>query len=326
MDDFRIILIVVGLLSIVGLLAHGLWSIRRQQPRKMKARPLQPLDKESSRDSQGFDPDGVGTVRTISTKEPDLELPKEPMMSTEPALAAEPEPKVVAEPAPDKAEPAARREPAISADPKVQPPEMAESKQTEPELTKPDPVKAKPPAAKAEKVEPQMKPEPKVVDPLLSPEEVVAPEPQEPEGGLVTSPEDVLVMHVVAKEGNSLQGAELLHNFLTLGMKFGEMNIFHRHQDSAGRGPVMYSLANMMNPGTFDPDTMEQFETEGVSLFMTLPNQCDETVGFSMMMGAAQALADMHGAIVLNDQHKEWDDFSKDRYMARIQKFENQPA
>ncbi|WP_417346898.1 cell division protein ZipA [Ferrimonas sp.] len=321
MDDFRIILIVVGLLSIVGLLAHGLWSIRRQQPRKMKARPLQPLDNESSRDSQGFDPDGVGTVRTISTKEPEPELPKEPIMSTEPALAKEPEPKMFTEPAPAKAEPAPRQEPAISPEPKAEEPKIQE-----PTLAEPEAIEEQPQLPESKKVEPQLKPEPKVVDPLLSPEEVTAPEPQEPEGGLVTSPEDVLVMHVVAKEGESLQGAELLHNFLTLGMKFGEMNIFHRHQDTAGRGPVMYSLANMMNPGTFDPDTMEQFETQGVSLFMTLPNQCDETVGFSMMMGAAQALADMHGAIVLNDQHKEWDDFSKDRYMARIQKFENQPA
>ncbi|BDY04721.1 cell division protein ZipA [Ferrimonas sp. YFM] len=324
MDDFRIILIVVGLLSIVGLLAHGLWSIRRQQPRKMKARPLQPLDNDASRDSQGFDPDGVGQVRTISTKEPELELPKEPMMSTEPALSAEPEPKMFAEPTPEKEEPAQRQEPALSSEPEPKEPEIQEPTLSEAPLAEVKPLE-EPQAPKAEKVEPQLKPEPKAVDPLLSPEEVVAPEPQEPEGGLVTSPEDVLVMHVVAKEGESLQGAELLHNFLTLGMKFGEMNIFHRHQDSAGRGPVMYSLANMMNPGTFDPDTMEQFETQGVSLFMTLPNQCDETVGFSMMMGAAQALADMHGAIVLNDSHKEWDDFSKDRYMARIQKFENQP-
>jgi len=31
-------------------------------------------------------------------------------------------------------------------------------------------------------------------------------------------------------------------------------------------------LANIMNPGSFDLDSMETFATRGVSLFMTLPN------------------------------------------------------
>ncbi|TKB50657.1 cell division protein ZipA [Ferrimonas sediminicola] len=318
MDDFRIILIVVGLLSIVGLLAHGLWSIRRQQPRKMKARPLQPLEPEPSRDAKGFDLNGVGQVRTISGGEP--EQPREPALSAGHEEAAAPgahtkvEPQLFADPetVPAEVQPLVTSAAESGAEP-GQPSEPCETPQPSASVTEPE-------------IGAQERCDAEAVDPLFGADEVVEPEPRQPETGLVTSPEDVLVMHVVAAEGQTLHGAELLHNFLTLGMKFGEMNIFHRHQDSAGRGPVMYSLANMVNPGVFDPDTMEQFETEGVSLFMTLPNQCDETVGFSMMMGAAQALADMHGGKVLNDQHQEWSDISKERYMARIQKFESQPA
>ncbi|WP_028111842.1 cell division protein ZipA [Ferrimonas kyonanensis] len=321
MDDFRIILIVVGLLSIVGLLAHGLWSIRRQQPRKMKARPMSSIDAERSVDAQGFDADGVGRVRTISTHEGPAEPTVKPQ-EREPTLSMEPVVNTCAD----------RVEPDLFADQELQQPEPEPEapKATRKPVTKAEPqgeqielgLAAESPDADAK----EAVAESDEMAPLLSAEELKQPEPEPEPVAVAHAPEDVLVMHVVAAEGELLQGAELLHNFLTLGMKFGEMNIFHRHQDSAGRGPVMYSLANMVNPGTFEPDTMEQFETEGVSLFMTLPNQCDETVGFSMMLGAAQALADMHNGQVLNDSHQPWDELSKDRYMDRIQKFDSQPA
>ena len=85
----------------------------------------------------------------------------------------------------------------------------------------------------------------------------------------------VIVLSVVMPEGQAMSGAALLPTLLTLGLKYGEMNIFHRHQDNAGNGKVTFSLANMMNPGTFDLDDIENFSTQGITLFMTLPNTGD---------------------------------------------------
>lgn len=142
-------------------------------------------------------------------------------------------------------------------------------------------------------------------------------------GQVDAEPTDVLVLYVVGKSGSAIKGEELLPNLTAMGFKFGDMDIFHRHQHSAGTGPVLYSLANMLQPGTFDLDQMEQFSTDGVLLFLTLPTNNDARVAFSMMLGNAQGLADMHGGQVLDDKQQPWTDAAQEGYMQRIQQAES---
>lgn len=134
----------------------------------------------------------------------------------------------------------------------------------------------------------------------------------------LAEPRDVLVLHVVAKDGMQLNGAELLPCFLSLNFKYGDMNIFHRHVDNAGNGKVLFSVANMLKPGVFDPDNMEQFTTQGVVFFMTLPCYGDALMNFSIMLNSARQLADDIDAIVLDGQRQPWGDFTKQDYLQRI--------
>src|SRR4051812_25541658 len=48
----------------------------------------------------------------------------------------------------------------------------------------------------------------------------------------------VVVMHVMAPEGTTYTGYELLQALLSTGMRFGKQNIFHRHEHKDGRGEV----------------------------------------------------------------------------------------
>ncbi len=137
---------------------------------------------------------------------------------------------------------------------------------------------------------------------------------------------DVLILYVLLPEGEEINGALLLPSLLTLGFKYGEMNIFHRHQDNAGTGEVMFSLANMFNPGTFDLENMDKLQTRGLSLFMTLPGPADALQTFNLMHNAAKKLADEFGGQILDGQRTVLNIQTTRNYVERIREFQRHMA
>lgn len=148
-----------------------------------------------------------------------------------------------------------------------------------------------------------------------------ATEPKVAEQKIEIEPQ-VIVLSVVMPEGQAMSGAALLPTLLTLGLKYGEMNIFHRHQDNAGNGQVTFSLANMMNPGTFDLDDIENFSTQGITLFMTLPNTGDAFEVFEQMLNAAKQLAVEFKAQLLDDKRSVMTKQTEQHYKGIIREFE----
>ena len=134
--------------------------------------------------------------------------------------------------------------------------------------------------------------------------------------------QEVLVLNVRAKDDAPIAGAALLPMLLTLGFKFGDQDIFHRHVNANGKGPVLFSLANMFKPGVFDIDTLENFTTQGVSLFMILPIEGDPHQVFNMMHNAARKLADEFDAQVLDGRRSVLTKQGLQQYVEKIREFE----
>ncbi|WP_094752015.1 cell division protein ZipA [Psychromonas sp. CD1] len=133
------------------------------------------------------------------------------------------------------------------------------------------------------------------------------------------SKDDIFIFNVVAKEGRRLHGHALLQFFLTSGFRFGEMSLFHRHQHSDGTGPILFSIANMMLPGTFDPINMKQFDCSGVSFFLSAPNtEISIKEAFDMMLIAVEQMADEFDCIVLNAEREKLTEAEFRNYHKRL--------
>lgn len=115
-------------------------------------------------------------------------------------------------------------------------------------------------------------------------------------------PEEVLVINVMAPANEMLNGGVLLDALLQCGMRYGDMDIFHRYSDIKGEGALLFSMANMVKPGTFDLDTMDEFETPGICLFMTLPLNADSMQSFELMVNTASTLAQKLGGELKDEQ------------------------
>lgn len=104
-------------------------------------------------------------------------------------------------------------------------------------------------------------------------------------------PDEVLIMNVMAKPGQRIPGGDLLAALMEEGLKFGDMDIFHRHKDNDGDGPILYSIANMVVPGTFNLAAMAEFETPGISIFLGLPVAEESLAVYDDMARTAKNLA-----------------------------------
>lgn len=104
-------------------------------------------------------------------------------------------------------------------------------------------------------------------------------------------PEKFIQLNVVALAGRPFKGAAVLEAAEQAGLKPGPMNIFHRHGEGAESGAILYSMASMVEPGSFPLEDLAAFSTPGLTLFMRLPGAYDGLAVFSDMLMTAQQLA-----------------------------------
>lgn len=112
-------------------------------------------------------------------------------------------------------------------------------------------------------------------------------------------PDLIITISIIARAETGFVGEKLLHCMLSRGLRFGDMNIFHRHKNTSGEGVIQFSLANALKPGTFNLDDMSSFQTRGITLFIMLPGPKEPLKSYKLMLETAQHLAsELDGQLV----------------------------
>jgi len=114
-----------------------------------------------------------------------------------------------------------------------------------------------------------------------------------------------LILQVNLRARNGQLGMDQISQAATeVGLEYGDMKIFHRYEPESG-GRVSFSMANLVNPGTF-PDTPDsEFRSPGLTLFAQLPGPKDGLAIFSDMLFTAQRLASLLDAQLQDEHHSD---------------------
>ncbi|MDG2250027.1 MAG: cell division protein ZipA [Gammaproteobacteria bacterium] len=133
---------------------------------------------------------------------------------------------------------------------------------------------------------------------------------------------EVLIVNVMARDRRVFEGHDLLQALVTSGLKFGEMNIFHHRLNNGNTGPVIFSVANILNPGTFDLNQMDSFSTIGISFFLALPTQINNLQAFEQMLEVAQQIRGALDGELKDDHRNVMTAQTIEHYYQRIRDFE----
>lgn len=162
---------------------------------------------------------------------------------------------------------------------------------------------------------PDEKPEAQLVNYAAPDAEVLA---NRPDASLV------LVIHALARNPEGFRGKDLLWLFNSCDLRYGEKDIFHRFEEADGRGRIQFSVAQIQNPGTFDPATMADRTFRGLSFFMSLPGAKRPLEAYEAMSEMAMAVSRNLKAEVLDESHSAMTPQTMEHERQQILEYERQ--
>ena len=326
--DLNTILIILGVVALIALVAHGLWSNRREKSKYFK---------NATTFNRTFTQDN----RTQQAAMPEQESAPQPTVQSTPAFAqkAQQQSFDYEQPAPQAAPERTVDDIKISipnAEPPREPIRMEYNMNPSKPATNPATMTIEQLEAQGNEFEGINSSSPELREQLsqmslgeLESERAkptVFEEPKETVHFNEAQPVDTNVnkqtsgyiqLYVISPQHREFHGTSLIQSLENLGFIFGEHNMYHRHFDLSVASPVLFSVANLQDDSGFNPYNPD-FSTIGVALFMKLPSPGNNLANLKLMIHAAKALAADLGGSVLTEDEQVFDIMQEQAYLARV--------
>jgi len=116
-------------------------------------------------------------------------------------------------------------------------------------------------------------------------------------------PRKVVTIRLMSRDTAGFVAEQMILLLRELNLRHGQFGIFHRGAESAGEeGDAVFSVASLVEPGSFDLTRVKTERYPGVSLFMALPGAADGVSAFDAMMDLARELAERLDGYLLDEQ------------------------
>ncbi len=133
--------------------------------------------------------------------------------------------------------------------------------------------------------------------------------------------QEIIVINILKEKEPLLKGQDISQVFKACDMRFGEMDIFHRFEQANAQGKIQFSVVNALKPGSFNMSSMDEMETSGISLFMSLPGPNNPMEAFDAMSEVALVFARNFNASLYDDSHSDLTPQTLEHYRNRVREF-----
>jgi cell division protein ZipA len=111
----------------------------------------------------------------------------------------------------------------------------------------------------------------------------------------------IVAIRLMARGSGGFAAEELILALREHGLKHGQFGIFHR-PDSENENRAEFSVASLVEPGSFDLSRLKKDFYPGVSFFLTLPGPADGVEAFDDMVNTSRALAKQLNGELFDEQ------------------------
>jgi cell division protein ZipA len=117
--------------------------------------------------------------------------------------------------------------------------------------------------------------------------------------------DEVIAFTVMAQQDRTFSGRMLRSVFNEFDLHFGDMRLFHRYDEAK---QTVFSVANILAPGTLIPEEMVSMKTPGVLLFARLPDTEQRSAVFNALLQCAQGVSFALHGVLCDEQRKPLSD------------------